>query len=75
MQCSVFDKKRIVVSSPSEANYLILLQELGLVPASLLNFSWSLDIEEGRVKVVRYHSGGSMKLNACILLLTHMVYV
>jgi hypothetical protein len=24
---------------------------------------------------VRYHSGGSMKLNACILLLAHMVYL
>ncbi len=24
---------------------------------------------------VRYHSGGSMKLNACILLLAHMVYI
>ncbi len=23
---------------------------------------------------VRYHSGGSMKLNACILILAHMVY-
>ncbi len=25
--------------------------------------------------VVRYHSGGSMELNACILLLAHMVYL
>ncbi len=25
--------------------------------------------------LVRYHSGGSMKLNACNLLLTHMVYL
>jgi hypothetical protein len=25
--------------------------------------------------IVRYHSGGSMKLNACILFLTHMVYL
>ncbi len=25
--------------------------------------------------LVRYHSGGSMKLNACILLLPHMVYL
>jgi hypothetical protein len=24
---------------------------------------------------VRYHSGGSMKLNACNLLLAHMVYL
>jgi hypothetical protein len=24
---------------------------------------------------VHYHSGGSMKLNACILLLAHMVYL
>jgi hypothetical protein len=24
---------------------------------------------------VRYHSGGSMKLNACVLLLSHMVYL
>jgi hypothetical protein len=24
---------------------------------------------------VRYHSGGSMKLNACILILVHMVYL
>ncbi len=24
---------------------------------------------------VRYHSGGSMKLNACILILAHMVYL
>jgi hypothetical protein len=24
---------------------------------------------------VHYHSGGSMKLNACILILTHMVYL
>ncbi len=24
---------------------------------------------------VRYHSGGSMELNACILLLAHMVYL
>jgi hypothetical protein len=27
------------------------------------------------VGVVRYHSGGSMKLRACILLLAHMVYL
>jgi hypothetical protein len=27
------------------------------------------------VTVVRYHSGGSKKLNACILLLAHMVYL
>ncbi len=27
------------------------------------------------VVTVRYHSGGSMKLNACILLLAHMVYL
>ncbi len=25
--------------------------------------------------IVRYHSGGSMKLNACILILAHMVYL
>jgi hypothetical protein len=25
--------------------------------------------------ILRYHSGGSMKLNACILLLAHMVYL
>jgi hypothetical protein len=25
--------------------------------------------------IVRYHFGGSMKLNACILLLAHMVYL
>jgi hypothetical protein len=24
---------------------------------------------------VRYHSGGSMKLNACILILAHMLYL
>jgi hypothetical protein len=27
------------------------------------------------IGVVRYHSGGSMKLNACNLLLAHMVYL
>jgi hypothetical protein len=27
-----------------------------------------------RESIVRYHSGGSMKLNACNLLLAHMVY-
>jgi hypothetical protein len=27
------------------------------------------------VVLVRYHSGGSMKLNACNLLLAHMVYL
>ncbi len=27
------------------------------------------------VLIVRYHSGGSMKLNACILLLAHKVYL
>jgi hypothetical protein len=27
------------------------------------------------IVVVRYHFGGSMKLNACILLLAHMVYL
>jgi hypothetical protein len=27
------------------------------------------------VSIVRYHSGGSMKLNACILFLAHMVYL
>ncbi len=26
-------------------------------------------------ETVRYHSGGSMKLNACNLLLSHMVYL
>jgi hypothetical protein len=25
--------------------------------------------------IVRYHSGGSAKLNACILILVHMVYL
>jgi hypothetical protein len=29
-------------------------------------------LQEG---IVHYHSGGSMKLNACILLLAHMVYL
>ncbi len=29
----------------------------------------------GAVVGVRYHSGGSMKLNACILHLVHMVYL
>jgi hypothetical protein len=29
----------------------------------------------GAVITVRYHSGGSMKLNARILLLAHMVYL
>ncbi len=34
------------------------------------------DIEAGKGDgVVRYHSGGSMKLNACILVLAHMVYL
>jgi hypothetical protein len=28
-----------------------------------------------RLVVVRYHSGGSMKLNACNLLLAHMIYL
>jgi hypothetical protein len=27
------------------------------------------------IVTVRYHSGGSMELNACILLLAHMVYL
>jgi hypothetical protein len=27
------------------------------------------------VVIIRYHSGGSMKLNACILILIHMVYL
>ncbi len=27
------------------------------------------------IVLVRYHSGGSMKLYACILLLAHMVYL
>jgi hypothetical protein len=27
------------------------------------------------ILIVRYHSGGSMKLNACILILVHMVYL
>ncbi len=27
------------------------------------------------IVTVRYHSGGSMKLNACILFLVHMVYI
>jgi hypothetical protein len=31
-------------------------------------------ISNGDVNV-RYHSGGSMELNACILLLAHMVYL
>jgi hypothetical protein len=30
---------------------------------------------KARGTLVRYHSGGSMKLNACILLLSHMVYL
>jgi hypothetical protein len=28
-----------------------------------------------KVSRVRYHSGGSMKLNTCILILAHMVYL
>ena len=30
---------------------LSMMQELGLVPASVLNFSWSPDIEEGRTGI------------------------
>jgi hypothetical protein len=37
---------------------------------------WSeIDLADGYVVNVRYHSGGSMKLNACNLLLAHMVYL
>jgi hypothetical protein len=33
------------------------------------------DFNVPRAITVRYHSGGSMELNACILLLAHMVYL
>ncbi len=33
------------------------------------------DKDLNQVITVRYHSGGSMKLNASILLLAHMVYL
>jgi hypothetical protein len=32
-------------------------------------------ITQERKASVRYHSGGSMKLKACILILAHMVYL
>jgi hypothetical protein len=31
--------------------------------------------DDSSTVAVRYHSGGSMELNACILLLAHMVYL
>jgi uncharacterized membrane protein YdbT with pleckstrin-like domain len=38
----------------------------------ILVSSWLLII---KVVIIRYHSGGSMKLNSRILLLAHMVYL
>jgi hypothetical protein len=32
-------------------------------------------VRGGAMVGVRYHTGGSMKLNACILILAHMVYL
>jgi hypothetical protein len=34
-----------------------------------------VDDDDSSTVAVRYHSGGSMELNACILLLAHMVYL
>ncbi len=36
---------------------------------------WHDEIAALSAILVRYHSGGSMKLNACILLLAHIVYL
>ncbi len=41
---------------------------------ALLSFCWTVPLKQDNV-TVRYHSGGSMKLNAHILLLAHMVYL
>ncbi len=38
------------------------------------SFLFLLTIEPKCINV-RYHSGGSMKINACILILAHMVYL
>jgi hypothetical protein len=37
--------------------------------------AWTGDNYNQKVLHVRYHSGGSMKLNACILVLVHIVYL
>ncbi len=40
------------------------------------DLTWDVDILYLSLAITfRYHSGGSMKLNACILLLAHMVYL
>ncbi len=48
--------------------------QLGLAVSSELTMGVSSELTTG-VSSVRYHSGGSMKLNACILILAHMVYL
>jgi hypothetical protein len=40
-----------------------------------VHMSFCLSVLRLSIPLVRYHSGGSMKLNACILLLAHMVYL
>jgi hypothetical protein len=34
-----------------------------------------VDADDDEVRTVHYHAEGSKKLNACILLLAHMVYL
>ncbi len=56
--------------------------EIGLENSRLLNTrTANIELEDSEIGLedsrllVRYHSGGSMKLNACNLLLAHMLYL
>jgi hypothetical protein len=43
--------------------------------ASLQKANLRALLEEAQATIVRYHDDGSKKLNACILSLSHMVYL
>jgi hypothetical protein len=68
------------------ATYLVFLVAITIVSQENRS-SWSFSLKDqversfvtnlglDMVGIVRYHSGGSMKLNACILHLAYMVYL
>jgi hypothetical protein len=51
----------------------LLIEEYKLSRQNFAKFYFDFKLLKG--PSVRYHFGGSMKLNACILFLAHMVYL
>jgi hypothetical protein len=59
-----YTDNRTYVDSISSSLLKLMSIEICIPSAHIINIS-----------LVHYHSGGSMKLNACNLLLAHMVYL